>query len=119
MNYSYLMGVKDVEELKNNGFIIEKIDEDYGIIFTKDKEKLYEEFIIKNLEPGYWNEYLGDDFVFIFKYPNNKVKKYIYNKNNEQEIFSLCCQFAEYEFPSFMQMLKDNTFYLEKYFNNK
>ena len=32
MNYSYLMGVKDVSELRNNGFIIEEIDGDYGII---------------------------------------------------------------------------------------
>ena len=39
MNYSYLMGVKDVSELRNSGFIIEEIDGDYGIIFTKDKEK--------------------------------------------------------------------------------
>ena len=48
MNYSYLMGVKDVSELRNSGFIIEEIDGDYGIIFTKDKEKQYEEFVTKN-----------------------------------------------------------------------
>ena len=119
MNYSYLMGVKDVSELRNSGFIIEEIDGDYGIIFTKDKEKQYEEFVTRNLEAGYWNEYLGDSFVFIFKYPDNSVKKYIYDKNNEQEIFDLCCKFAECNFPSFMQMLKDNSFYAEKYFNRK
>jgi len=119
MNYSYLMGVKDVSELRNNGFIIEEIDGDYGIIFTKDKEKQYEEFVTRNLEAGYWNEYLGDSFVFIFKYTDNSVKKYIYDKNNEQEIFDLCCKFAECNFPSFMQMLKDNSFYAEKYFNRK
>ena len=119
MNYSYLMGVKDVSELRNSGFIIEEIDGDYGIIFTKDKEKQYEEFVTKNLEAGYWNEYLGDSFVFIFKYPDNSVIKYIYDKNNEQEILDLCCKFAECIFPSFMQMLKDNSFYAEKYFNRK
>ena len=57
MNYSYLMGVKDVSELKNKGFVVEEIDGDYGIIFPKDKEKQYEEFVIKNLEAGYWNEH--------------------------------------------------------------
>ena len=67
MNYSYLMGVKDITELKNNGFIVEEIDGNYGIKFEKDKSKFYEEFIIKNLEVGYWNEYLGDKIVFIFK----------------------------------------------------
>ena len=50
MNYSYLMGVKDITELKNNGFIVEEIDGNYGIKFEKDKAKFYEEFIIKNLE---------------------------------------------------------------------
>lgn len=52
MNYSYLMGVKDITELKNNGFIVEEINGNYGIKFEKDKAKFYEEFIIKNLEVG-------------------------------------------------------------------
>ena len=33
MNYSYLMGVKDITELKNNGFIVEEINGNYGIKF--------------------------------------------------------------------------------------
>ena len=117
MNYSYVMGIKDVEKLRNCGFNIERINENYGIIFTKEQEKQYEEFIIQNLEPGYWNEYLGERFVFIFKYPDNSIRKYIYNENNEQEILNLCSEFAEYKFTSIMQMLKDNDFYLENYFN--
>lgn len=116
MNYSYLMGVKDVSELIDNGFIVEEIDGDYGIKFDKEKEQFYEEFVIRNLEPGYWNEYLGDMFVFIFKFSDNSIKKFLYDKNNEGEIFKLCCQFAECDFPSFMQMLKDNEFYYENYF---
>lgn len=119
MNYSYLMGIKDISILRNQGFTIEKINADYGITFTKDKEKEYEEFISNNLEPGYWNEYLGDKFVFIFKYPDNTVKKYIYTKDNEQEIFDLCCKFAEYKFSSFIGMLMDNEFYKNNYFNKK
>ena len=92
MNYSYLMGVKDITELKNNGFIVEEIDGNYGIKFEKDKAKFYEEFIIKNLEVGYWNEYLGDKIVFIFKFNDGSTKKYIYNKTNEEEILNLCCK---------------------------
>lgn len=118
MNYSYLMGVNDVTTLKNAGFIIEKIDNNYGIKFDEDKEKIYEDFVIENLSPGYWNEYLGDKFVFIFKFMNGTVKKYIYDKTNEEEIYKLCCEFAEYTFPSIIQMLKDNTFYADNYFNN-
>ena len=117
MNYSYLMGVKDITELKNNGFIVEEIDGNYGIKFEKDKSKFYEEFIIKNLEVGYWNEYLGDKIVFIFKFNDGSTKKYIYNKTNEEEILNLCCKFAECIFPSFKQMLEANSFYANNYFN--
>lgn len=118
MNYSYLMGVKDVTKLKEEGFAIEEIDDDYGIKFEKSKEQFYETFVMEHLEPGYWNEYLGDKFVFIFKFMDGSVKKYVYDKTNEEEIFNLCCEFADYTFPSFQQMLKDNTFYAENYFNN-
>lgn len=119
MNYSYLMGIKDISELRNSGFIIEEIDGDFGVMFPKGKEKEYEEFIIKNLEIGYWNEYLGENFVFIFKFLDNSVKKYIYNEDNKKEILSLCCEFAEYNFSSVIKMLKDNSFYLKNYFDNK
>lgn len=117
MNYSYLMGVKDITQLKNNGFIIEKIDDDYGVKFSNDKKEFYEKFIIENLKVGYWNEYLGDDFVFIFKFNEEKAKKYIYNEQNEEEILNLCCKFANYKFPSCLEMLKENEFYAKNYFN--
>lgn len=118
MNYSYLMGIKDVTKLRNAGFIIEEIDGDYGVKFEKNKEKFYENFVIENLKAGYWNEYLGEKFVFIFKFKDGSVKKYIYDKTNEEEIFNLCCKFAECTFPSFHQMLENNSFYAENYFNN-
>lgn len=119
MNYSYLMGIKDITELKNKGFFIEEIDNDYGIIFKKNKEKEYEDFIIKNLEAGYWNEYLGDNIVFIFKFEDGTTKKYIYEDLNEEEILNLCRDFAEFEFSSLLEMLKENSFYAENYFNDK
>lgn len=119
MNYSYLMGIKDISELRRKGFNIEEIDGDYGITFEKDKEEEYEEFVKKNLSPGYWNEYLGENFVFIFKYPDNTIRRFVYDSKNEAEILNLCCEFAECKFPSFHQMLEDNSFYAEKYFNKR
>lgn len=113
------MGIKDISILKNKGFSIEKIKYNYGVSFKSSKEKEYEEFIINNLEAGYWNEYLGDKFIFIFKYPDSTVKKYIYSKENEQEILELCCRFAEYKFSSIKDMLMGNEFYKKNYFDKK
>lgn len=118
MNYSYLMGVKDVTNLRDNGFEIEEIDGDYGITFSKEKAQFYEDFVIANLEAGYWNEYLGEKYIFIFKFNDGSIKRFVHNETNEAEIFELCCAFAECQFPSFTQMLKDNSFYAQKYFNN-
>lgn len=118
MNYSYLMGVKDVSELREKGFTIEKTDGDFGIKFSKDKEKEYEEFLIKNLEPDYWSEYLGEKIVFIFKFPDGSIKRFVYNESNEQEILDLCGKFNECVFTSFIEMLRDVDFYEENYFTN-
>lgn len=116
MNYSYLMGISNIEELRELGFIIHEIEGDYGIIFPKNKQAEYESFIKRWLTPGYWNEYLGDEYVFIFKFEDGHTKKYIYNEVNSEEILRLCCQFAECSFSSVMQMLKDNEFYATNYF---
>lgn len=60
---------------------------------------------------------MGDEFIFIFKFKDGNTKKYIYNKQNEEEILNLCCEFAEYKFTSFIDMLKENEFYAKNYFN--
>lgn len=78
MNYSYVMGVsKNIEELKKDGFNIEIDDEDYKISFPKGKEDTWENYIIKNLSNGYWNEYIGENIVFIFKF-NDGTTQNIY-----------------------------------------
>ncbi len=116
MNYSYLMGIENVSELKARGFIIEEIDGDFGIKFSKDKENEYEEFLVKNLDPGYWNEYLGEEIVFIFKFPDGSIKRFVYSEDSEQEILDLCGEFNECVYTSFIEMLRDVDFYEENYF---
>lgn len=116
MYCSYLMGVNDVTELRENGFVIEEIDGDYGVKFSSDKKDFYEEFVFDNLEKGYWNEYLGDHLVFMFKFEDGRTKRYVYDEQNEEEILNLCRKFAEQDFISFWDMLKDNEFYAENYF---
>ena len=116
MNYSYVMAVNNIDELINNGFNVQSIDEDYGVSFTDDKKEFYEQFITKNLNNGFWNEYLGKEKVFIFKFKDGNVKKYILNNENEEEILSLCREFANANFESIDKMLKDNEFYSDNYY---
>ncbi len=118
MNYSYLMGIDNINKLSENGFIIKQFGNNFGITFTDDKIQMYEEYICSELQEGFWNEYLGKDKVFIFKFPNGKIKKYILDNKNEEEILKLCSEFADCKFESIDQMLKDNKFYLETYFKN-
>lgn len=118
MNYSYVMGIQNINELKENGFNIESNEKNYMITFSDDKIVIFENFIIENLENGFWNEYLGKNIVFIFKFKDGSVKKYILDEYNEKEILNLCCNFAECKFSSIMNMLKSNKFYSNNYFNN-
>ena len=118
MNYSYVMGITDIDDLRKNGFNIKIYGENYGISFPDDKIKLFEEFICKNLQNGFWNEYLGKEKVFIFKAENSEIKRYVLNNDNEEEILNLCSKFADYKFESITKMLKDNEFYLDTYFKN-
>ena len=118
MNYSYVMGITDIDDLRKNGFNIKIYGENYGISFPDDKIKIFEEFICKNLKNGFWNEYLGKEKVFIFKFENGEIKRYVLNDENEEEILNLCSKFAEYKFESITKMLKVNKFYLETYFKN-
>lgn len=114
MNYSYVMGVSDnIKELEKNGFIIEEDEKDYMVSFPKGKEEMWEAYIINNLMVGYWNEYIGDKIVFIFKL-DEEIKKYVLSKNNEKEILELCCCLAETDFVSIEDMLLGNSFYKEK-----
>lgn len=119
MNYSYIMGINNIDKLKQNNFIIKSFGKHYGVTFDDDKIELFEEFISESLENGFWNEYLGKEKVFIFKFNNGEIKKYILNKDNENEILKLCCEFANYEFESIDKMLMDNSFYTETYYNKE
>lgn len=119
MNYSYVMAVNNINELIENGFNVKISDEDYLVSFTDDKRDFYEEFITRNLTNGFWNEYLGKDKVFIFKFKDGKTQKYTLNSSNEKEILTLCRQFANCQFESIDKMLRDNEFYKTNYFKEQ
>lgn len=116
MNYSYLMGISNIDILKQNNFKIKYFGNNYGVIFDDNKIELFEKYISETLENGFWNEYIGKDKVFIFKFENGEIKRYVLNKDNEKEILKLCCEFTDFKFESIDKMLKDNTFYAETYY---
>ena len=118
INYSYVMGIDNIDKLKDNNFEVKSYGNNYGISFSSDKIEMFENFIFQTLQNGFWNEYLGKEKVFIFKFNDGKIKRYVLNKENEKEILNLCKEFAECKFESIDKMLRDNDFYAETYFKN-
>ena len=118
INYSYVMGIDNINKLQENNFEIKSYGNNYGISFSSDKIEMFENFIFETLQNGFWNEYLGKEKVFIFKFNDGKIKRYVLNKGNEKEILNLCQEFAECKFESIDKMLRDNDFYAETYFEN-
>ena len=116
MNYSYVMGIDSIDELKTDNFDIKQYGNSYGISFTDDQVKLFEAYIYENLKPGFWNEYLGKEKVFIFKFKDNSIKKYILNESNNKEVLKLCEEFANCRFESIDKMLQNNSFYANNYY---
>ena len=118
INYSYVMGIDNIDKLQENNFEINSYGNNYGISFSSDKIEMFENFIFETLQNGFWNEYLGKEKVFIFKFNDGKIKRYVLNKENEKEILNLCQEFADCKFESIDKMLRDNDFYAETYFKN-
>lgn len=116
MNYSYVMGVDNVETLDRSKFDIEEIDGDYGISFDDAYIEDFEDFIVENLRPTYWNEYLGEEIVFIFKFGNGEIKRIVRDDVNDEEILELCRKFSGVDFEDVDTMLSDNSFYARTYF---
>ena len=73
-------------------------------------------YICETLENGFFFFFLGKDKVFIFKFENSEIKRYVLNKDNEKEVLKLCCEFADCKFKSIDKMLKDNSFYAKSYY---
>ncbi len=118
MNYSYVMGTDNINKLKEKGFKIKSYGNNYGVSFSSDKIEMFENFICENLQNGFWNEYLGKEKVFIFKFNDGRIKKYVLSNKNEKEILNLCQEFANCKYESINKMLTNNSYYAETYFKS-
>ena len=117
MNYSYVMGVNNIKKLEEEGFEIESFGNNYAVSFPDEKIEIFEQYIYETLQKGFWNEYLGKEKVFIFKFQDGNIKRFILNKDNKKQILKLCFEFADYEFESIDKMLNENNFYAKTYFH--
>ncbi|MFQ5531804.1 MAG: class I tRNA ligase family protein, partial [Candidatus Nanoarchaeia archaeon] len=69
----------------------------FKIEIPKNKLKDYEKLIIKKMENGFWNEYIGEEIVFIFKFNDGKIKRLVLNQDTEEEIDKLASEFMKDE----------------------
>lgn len=95
---SYLMGGNDIsdEEIKSLDISIEvkNDDGDRSLRIPAEKLSQYIELIEKKLSRGFWNEIVGTgEIIFVFKFTDGSIKKYILSPENEQEIDKLCAKF--------------------------
>jgi leucyl-tRNA synthetase len=114
--FSYVMGV-DENEISNqpNIKVLEKTSSgSLKIFISKDNIHEYENWIGKVLKPGFWNEYIGSETVFIFKSKSDTIEKLQLIPENEKQILDLCNEYANENFESVDKMLSDVDLYAEK-----
>lgn len=112
MYHSYVMGIDStIMELQNQGFEIKNDGSNFMVSFPEENSLLWEEFIKRHLEVGYWNEYLADNkVVFLFRLEEG-IKRYeVFNFENA-EVLALCEKLCECKFDSLWGMLVGNHYY--------
>lgn len=116
---SYLMGADNIsdDEIKSFNISIEEKNNDGNRSLKIPEEKLsqYIKLIETKLSKGFWNEIIGTkEIIFIFKFNDNSIKKYILSPENEQEIDKLCAEFNNEpadKTANVYKYISDNKFY--------
>lgn len=112
MYYSYVMGIDhSIMALSAEGFEINNDGSNYTIIFPPEKSAVWEEFITKHLELGYWNEYLTESGAIFLFHLNEGIKRYEAKDFENAEVLDLCERLCESKFESLKQMLTGNHYY--------
>lgn len=98
MNYfSFLMGAGNINDDDLKALNIEIVEKDFDgdrkLKIPKGSLAQYTELIKKVLTPGFWNEVVGTEILFIFKFKDGTVKEYFLSVANEKEVDKLCAEF--------------------------
>ncbi|MCX6714095.1 MAG: class I tRNA ligase family protein, partial [Candidatus Vogelbacteria bacterium] len=95
---SYLMGAPAITDadLISLGIQIaeKKADGDRKLLIPKKSLPLYEELISEEISKGFWNEYVGEEIVFIFKDKKGKVSRFALSPDNEEQIDKLAAEYV-------------------------
>jgi leucyl-tRNA synthetase len=114
--FSYVMGINEKDISKE--LIIKILNKtssgNFEVFIAREKIQEYEKWISKVLKPGFWNEYVGLETVFIFKSTDGSIERLQFDPDNSQRILNLCNKFAKAKFESVNKMLSDNNFYADK-----
>ena len=116
---SYLMGASDITDddlIKLNIKIVNKKDDgDREIEIPKQSLKSYEILVREKLTPGFWNEYVGKEIIFIFKHKNGRIERLVLNKKTEEKIDKLAAEFMDEKWgkSGVWRWLSENKFYTD------
>jgi len=108
---SYVMGVGDVAALEGMGAKVESKGENCEVLIPEQKLEEYEAWVSASLKPGFWNEYVGRNVVFVFKTLEDEVRRLVWSDETEEEILGLCREYAKADFTDVKSMLLGNDFY--------
>jgi leucyl-tRNA synthetase len=114
---SYLMGGGKItdQDLKDlNIEIIEIVaNGDRKIIIPENALVSYEKLITEKLDAGFWNEYIGEETIFIFKHVDGKTERIVLSDATAKQINELASRFAKQQFVSPWLMLAENKWYAD------
>lgn len=94
---TFIMGEKNITKVDIEGLggrIVRVTEAGYLCVeFPRSSKRLFEELIVEKMEPGFWNEYLGDEIVFIFKHKDGKTERYVLSDDTHDAIRKLGAAF--------------------------
>lgn len=95
---SFLMGAGDISDdaLESIGVEIVERTEDGNrkILIPRNSLKKYEALIDEKMMPGFWNEYIADNVIFLFKDNNGMIQRFELDRENEKEINRLAEEYT-------------------------
>lgn len=129
---SYLMGAEEISDADLEALGI-TITEDTGppdgeagssrkLQIPVASLKDYEALISQKMTPGFWNEYIGEETVFMFKDKDGAVERIVLTPDTERKIHALSEEYIEKGWTQHVSVwgwLADNDYYTDRIVHNE